>query len=111
MRYDRARSERRLCIAVKTWAEVAATPAIRVSTCRRLHELQAPTANMMTTTALSVAITVLRIALTESRSSMVLSQPFCIAAAYATATCRALTTQTRDGTRRLERQRREAKSP
>jgi len=39
------------------WADVAATPAIRLSTCRRLHEFQAPAASMITTTALSAAIT------------------------------------------------------
>jgi hypothetical protein len=70
MRYDRARSERRLCSAVKRWAEVAATPALRLSTCKRLQELQAPAASIMTTTAPSAAITDLRIALTESRSSI-----------------------------------------
>src|SRR5262249_62035232 len=69
-RYDRARSERRLCSPVNRRIEMSATLAIRLAVFSRVHEVQAPCARTTTTAAARIAITDFRMTLTETRLNM-----------------------------------------
>jgi hypothetical protein len=60
-----------LCIAVNMYDEASAMAAIRCTAASRVHECQALTASMTTTTAANVAITDFNKVLTETRLSMV----------------------------------------
>src|SRR5712691_11017655 len=72
VRYDRERSERRLCSAVKMCAEASATVASRAAVLSRVHELQALCASRTTTTAAKVAITKYKMTVNEIRLSIVI---------------------------------------